>query len=344
MSLADAVATWRLQEGIQLSFYTLYVYYYATTLDEEVASVHPQKWRLGKILFMTLRYLTFVIILLDLIKNYRTYLVISPTGCKVLLVMYQILRRLVSIAADVSVGLVLCALLGAKKWTFIIIMFFCTVPPVVNLLFNAIGFIQVPGEMCSVLYRPELIKRPFLASPIGRLDIYLGYPCYLVDPKDFAVTKGNLGIEARSYIGFVRTALMFILAIVTAIYRYQHQTGKLLTVLRRDGGLYYLASVLTKLFGAILDTPNLADREDIMASPAYTILISLSQVVVPILAQRLLLNLRSSDHMLETRQVASSLMFAKSDRVATVPEDDIYDLSETTYNERSTPSRQTTSA
>jgi hypothetical protein len=80
------------------------------------------------------------------------------------------------------------------------------VPPVVNLLFNAIGFIQVPGEMCSVLYRPELIKRPFLASPIGRLDIYLGYPCYLVDPKDFAVTKGNLGIEARSYIGFVRTA------------------------------------------------------------------------------------------------------------------------------------------
>jgi hypothetical protein len=45
---------------------------------------------------------------------------------------------------------------------------------------------------------------------------------------------------------------MFILAIVTAIYRYQHQTGKLLTVLRRDGGLYYLASVC-EYFGVLVD-------------------------------------------------------------------------------------------
>lgn len=68
----------------------------------------------------------------------------------------------------------------------------------------------------------------------------LGYPCYLNSNEDFLNTPAGLGRNARAYVNFARTILLMLLAIATLVIRYRAQRGRLIHVIRRDGGLYYL--------------------------------------------------------------------------------------------------------
>ncbi|TEB28625.1 hypothetical protein FA13DRAFT_774479 [Coprinellus micaceus] len=83
-ALAEAVAMWRMQEYIMVSFFCLYVCYYVTTLAEEVSIILPQKWNRGKTLYLIIRHGTLVYIALQLSRDWRNYFVMSPAGIQYL--------------------------------------------------------------------------------------------------------------------------------------------------------------------------------------------------------------------------------------------------------------------
>lgn len=89
----------------------------------------------------------------------------------------------------------------------------------------------------------------------------MGYPCYVPSSSDWVeLTVSGVGREVRQYVSFITTtclcplfpwihdartdmrlAVLLVLAIVTIAIRYKGHNGKLVQVLRRDGGAYYLA-------------------------------------------------------------------------------------------------------
>ncbi|KAJ3541116.1 hypothetical protein NMY22_g4023 [Coprinellus aureogranulatus] len=334
--LKDAVSTWRMQEYILLSFYTLYVYYCLTTLKEAIATVHSQRWGLGRILFIILRYVTALQISINMATIYRTYFHISPKICKGLAIVSDTSYGIVNLTADVTLGLCLSALLGAKPLYLAIILFLCATYPIVTWIFNLIGNIQIP------------------AQEVGILDTELGYPCYAASSEDFFGTVAGLGRDARTYINFARTAILMMLAIAVFALRYREKSGQLLQVLRRDGGLYYLIVTgmncstafsdapfysnqsplpplqQTRFASAFVYTPAIISSENLESNPAYIVLTGVQEVIVPILAQRLLINMRSVDYM-GSRPLASTLMFASTPEESKGPEEgeECYDMTET---------------
>lgn len=85
-----------------------------------------------------------------------------------------------------------------------------------------------------------LTHDPILALPLDPLREALGYPCYLNSDEDFANTTAGLGRNARGYVNFARTILLMLLAIATLVIRYRRHRGRLIKVICRDGGFYYL--------------------------------------------------------------------------------------------------------
>ncbi|KAJ3528650.1 hypothetical protein NMY22_g9322 [Coprinellus aureogranulatus] len=244
LALADAVAMWRVQEvGLSscskivaqcmtlvqavnqssVPFYAFYVYYVLTTLDEEVAITFPQKWNRGKMLLFIIRYGTVVFIAFELSRNYRDYLVVSPSTCKGWLIAYDALFYLVAVSCDAVLALCLGALLQVNQLYLLAIFILSIGPRIIGGIFSVVSDIQYPAE------------------PVSDLDREMGYPCYLPSNEIWVESTiwGN-GRDIRSYVNFAGTAVLFLLAGATMILRYKGHNGQLIKVLRRDGGLYYL--------------------------------------------------------------------------------------------------------
>ncbi|TEB36983.1 hypothetical protein FA13DRAFT_1091924 [Coprinellus micaceus] len=236
--LETAIASWRTQEYIALPFFTLYLHYCISTMEEEVARVHPQKRWTGKIIFYIVRYGTILYIILDLHTSYRTYLQISPVGCKILFITNSSIKKLIAVTADVTMGLCVSALLGARQMYFIFIILLCAALPLVTFGLQLRGYILISAE------------------PTSTIDNELGYPCYLPDPEAQKATwpGGSLGVF--TYLSFARAALLTLLAAVTAFTRYKANGGQLLNVIGRDGGIYYLSTAGVLLSAAIINTPG----------------------------------------------------------------------------------------
>ncbi|KAJ3521208.1 hypothetical protein NMY22_g12410 [Coprinellus aureogranulatus] len=359
--LKDAVSTWRMQEYIlcaNVSFWsypltltpeqyrsTPYTYITASQLSKKlsIATVHSQRWGLGRILFIILRYVTALQISINMATIYRTYFHISPKICKGLAIVSDTSYGIVNLTADVTLGLCLSALLGAKPLYLAVILFLCATYPIVTWIFNLIGNIQIP------------------AQEVGILDTELGYPCYAASSEDFFGTVAGLGRDARTYINFARTAILMMLAIAVFALRYREKSGQLLQVLRRDGGLYYLIVTsmncptafsdapfysnqstpsATRFASAFVYTPAIISSENLESNPAYIVLTGVQEVIVPILAQRLLINMRSVDYM-GSRPLASTLMFASTPEESKGPEEgeECYDMTETSQLPPSSSSR-----
>ncbi|TEB24893.1 hypothetical protein FA13DRAFT_1738907, partial [Coprinellus micaceus] len=146
---------------------------------------------------------------------------------------------------------------------------------VVNLGMEVYGLWRLPAKRSSLL------------------DEYLGYPCYAFHSQ--WLTEGSthvLGNSIRLYFALATTAIVLITAIATLYLRYRGGQGRLVQVIQRDGGAYCLTIAAVMSLTGINEGP---------AASGFNFLI-------PILAQRLLINLRKAVNM-GTWSYASSLLF-----------------------------------
>ncbi|KAJ3540065.1 hypothetical protein NMY22_g4460 [Coprinellus aureogranulatus] len=103
--------------------------------------------------------------------------------------------------------------------------------------------------------------------------------------------------------------VIFLFAGATLIILYKGRKGRLVQVLQRDGGLYYIASASIGLIVAITRTPAIVAVGALDPSP-ISMFVNVSQYVgIPILAQRLMINIRKTDYV-GSRPIASKLLFA----------------------------------
>ncbi|TEB21339.1 hypothetical protein FA13DRAFT_1799994 [Coprinellus micaceus] len=110
-----------------------------------------------------------------------------------------------------------------------------------------------------------------------------------------------------SYIKTV-LALLGIFALVT---RYRGHSGDLVKVIRRDSGLHYLSLLVVGLTSAVIQTRAVIATTELDSSPVSVLLDLTNMVVIPMLAQRLLINMRKVDYM-GSDPVATKLLFAHS--------------------------------
>ncbi|TEB28641.1 hypothetical protein FA13DRAFT_1793808 [Coprinellus micaceus] len=291
-ALADTVTIWRMQEYIYIAFYCFYVYYVLTTIDEEVSVILPQKWNRGKMLYMIIRHAEVLYIAVQLTAEYRNYFSIPLASCKVMLFMYKFLDLLVTTTCDFSLGLCLSALLQGRKLSVMVTLSLSCALPIVDAIFILVAIVQ---------FRPE---------PIYGLPAELGYPCPYASPAQWAEqTIAYVGREIRGYLTLCTTILLFGLGALTLVVRYKGQGGRLLRVLRRDGGIHYMSLLVLRLLNAIVYTPAVISMPNLDSNPVFHFLNAATDVVIPILAQRLLINMRKIDYM-GSQPIASKLLFA----------------------------------
>ncbi|TEB28628.1 hypothetical protein FA13DRAFT_774572 [Coprinellus micaceus] len=249
-ALADAVAGWRLQECVYISFFCLYVYYVLTTMAEDVSIILPQKWNRGKTLHMTIRYGLIVFIAVQLISE--NYFLISPNACKALFIIWNLFNFVVKLTCNFTLGICLGALLQTNTlYLAAIVVLSCGVT-LVNAVISVVSTIQYPAE------------------PISPLDAELGYPCVVPSGEQWsALTIAYTGRDVRAYVNLVTTTLLSLMGVITLAVRYRGQGGRLIQVLRRDGGVYYLSLLAIRLAEAIVRTPTVVSVSALDGSPAY---------------------------------------------------------------------------
>ncbi|TEB21510.1 hypothetical protein FA13DRAFT_98796 [Coprinellus micaceus] len=291
-ALTDTVAMWRMQEYILIPWYCFYVYYFLTTMAEEVSVIRPQRWNRGKALYMTIRYAMLVYIVIQLTREYRNYIAIPPKSCKALLIGYDLAIGLVALTCSFSLALCLSALVQLKAIYLVAIIVIDCAKPAMSWIINVTADFQYP------------------AKPTSPLLDELGYPCYYISQKEWSEnTIGHAGQDVRAYLSLAATTIMFLLGIAAFFVRYKGQGSPLIQVLRRDGGLYYMSMLAYRMLMAIFLTPQVVSISGRDANMAYILLLGAGLALNPILAQRLLINMRKVDYI-GSQPVASKLLFA----------------------------------
>ncbi|KAJ3530831.1 hypothetical protein NMY22_g8412 [Coprinellus aureogranulatus] len=289
-ALKLSVWTWRMQEYILIPFYAFYVYYVLTTFDEEVAIIHHQRWNRGKLLFFSIRYGTVGYIALHLLRDHRTYLLIDPPGCKALLVI-QNSAPYVSHLSTKNADAEVLPSHGIREEVAVR----CGYRSLSRRTSSGPGFLRLLH--CIFVY----------AKPLSELDKELGYTCYGPSPRRWPTA---IGLDIRRYASFAATTVLLVLAVICVVVRYKGHSGRLVNIIRRDGGLYYLAVAGVRFTQSIMDTPTIT-RARPLSNEGLMVLDGMSNIIVPILAQRLMINLRKADYI-GSQPMASKLLFAAS--------------------------------
>ncbi|KAJ3529338.1 hypothetical protein NMY22_g9037 [Coprinellus aureogranulatus] len=224
--------------------------------------------------------------------DFRNYFVVTPAICKIWMLFCDAFHLLYSCSCDAALALCIGALLQAKGLYLAGIMMISIGPRIVSSIISLIADIQYPAE------------------PVSDFDKELGYPCYMPSGEQWdEFTIAYIGRDIQSYIGFVTTAVLSLLAGVALVVRYRGHNGRLVQVLRRDGGLYYIALAGIRFGLAIVRTPAILAMSQLLSNPGYILMLVLSYIGIPILAQRLMINLRKTDYI-GSRPIASKLLFA----------------------------------
>ncbi|KAF6741806.1 hypothetical protein DFP72DRAFT_1054672 [Ephemerocybe angulata] len=269
--LSSTVSIWIAQDYISLGFYCFYGYYYLTTLGEEISTMWPQRWRTGKILFLLLRYTVIAYSILGLLNELRVQTVFSLEVCSALWMGKAVLYRIYSFASDLVLILCLHALLGAKRRYLALL--------VASLTAFTLG---------EIIPQAAYIEQGSRASPIDPLDEGLGYAC----TYGWAFTaEARRGDKVAIYLAVGQAAWMSALAVTILYVRFRQTRGGALTkILWRDGGLYFLSVTAIRL--GISITVALKPRKYNIPNAINS---GLQTVVIPVLACRLLLNMRKSE-------------------------------------------------
>ncbi|KAJ3536803.1 hypothetical protein NMY22_g5874 [Coprinellus aureogranulatus] len=252
--------------------YTALIYHYITTIDQEVEHIWSQpRWKLGKIFFLTTRYSALIVMAHDLhaeLRQAKPFVGISVART----------------SAEATLWLCLYALLEGKlRYFYLMVLMLVGFTIPIQVLQNISTFAQKP-------------------IPLGPLDEYLGFPCSFLPPEHM-----NWYIVA-AYLSFTRTLVATVLGLVTFTVRYRKQRNNLLKVIKREGGLYLLSSLVLKFVDGLKATPNVTIEDK------YDIAWGLSWLLINVFAERLLLSMKQVDHP-GTRAVISTLVFNVEDEL-----------------------------
>ncbi|RXW16541.1 hypothetical protein EST38_g9315 [Candolleomyces aberdarensis] len=254
-----------------------------------VNRIWSHKPNVGKFLFLTTRYAPIVAIICNLLTNFRLYWRIGNKGCMALDVIHSVMDLIAASAAEATLLLCLYALLDVKRVWFYVLM-------IGSFAFTVTILILEATDISHQRVLPhQLLPKHWQG---------LGYPCYFDSSRQSPIIYGLV-----AYISFTRTALAALLGIATFLHRYRRSRSSMLKVIKREGGIYYLSTILLRLIDAIIRTPNMPIVIDPADAVTLAIAIySLRVLAIPILANRLLLNMRKVNEI-NANTLISTMLF-----------------------------------
>ncbi|TEB21706.1 hypothetical protein FA13DRAFT_94854 [Coprinellus micaceus] len=221
---------WHIQRFTQPAMF----YHYVLTLDDEVSQIWPQPaWKMGKILFLGTRYTGIVYMACILIFTWPNTYEISVPVCDALCVVMNVTGMLTRTFPEAAVWLCLYALLGGKpKYFYLLVTAFLglTVPAIVLNGMNVLGQRAIPRTA---------------------LDHALGYPCNFI-----AFPRPDLSATSF-YIVFSRASLALVVGLSTLLTRYRKQKHNLIRIIRREGGIYCVSTLILMFLSGLAFTPGI---------------------------------------------------------------------------------------
>ncbi|KAF6744804.1 hypothetical protein DFP72DRAFT_857107 [Ephemerocybe angulata] len=274
-------------EYIFVGFYTFFFYYYATTVAMEVKLMWPRKWHWGKVLFLANRYLPMLTYIANLssgwqlasfytshaeafIARFRVYIILSPKACAVLVKIFTIAHyRVYGFSAEMT---------AIRQG------------------------LTLGANLIQISYFSEGLR----TLPLSELDRELGYAC------TWAQRVSPVSSNKNAIAGYISLAKAVYVPWHSSFfwcgYRKRAGTFGLFHVLRRDSGVYILSLAVPlaiRLGAAVVGAFQL--RLGWMSLPGH-ILDLLNCAVVPVLANRLLLNMWKTEDP-DVRKTVSSILF-----------------------------------
>lgn len=193
-------------------------------------------YKLGKILFYTTRVAMVMFIVAITFSEIPTYATIDPKTCFVLGGMRGVCNRVISASSEAIFWLCLYALLGGRKAFFAPLL----------ILFLAFHI------SINVAYWYPKTNWSYHAIPQSKMDAELGYACtwsYLSSSLHPPTQrKLALAVQLLSIAKMIVTLAMTLGAMFVA---YKGQRGKLITVIRREGAIFYLVSLAVLLLASL---------------------------------------------------------------------------------------------
>ncbi|KAF6748794.1 hypothetical protein DFP72DRAFT_1073889 [Ephemerocybe angulata] len=268
------------QNSIILSSTVALLYYYMTTFDQEVTYIWRSSNRtLGKWLYLSTRYFNIVATVVYLYASFP----ITTTNlsvCDSVDMAYWVFTLLGTFCAEGILWLCLYALLQGPrmpqiKW-FIAAFLMAYVAPLVTL---------------AAVYRSS-----FTAILPPRLqDEAVGRCFYGFGQQELWMTG--------AYLRSAWAAFIMCIAIMTFMKRWRlNPSGRLVSVIRREGASYYLSAAALTLLWAIATLPSVNGMDP------YAIFPALRRLLVPIFADRLILKMREISDP-QTFATVSALIF-----------------------------------
>ncbi|KAF6747392.1 hypothetical protein DFP72DRAFT_1149210 [Ephemerocybe angulata] len=274
--------------------HTIYVYYYTTTLSEEVNIMWPQNWRTGKILYLFIRYvpLFFMATVLDL----HEFVAGLPDN-----ILASEAQPPTKSAMSPVVALLIClfALLNARR-------------SYVGLLVAIYTALTLGDSIPSLRYGEYLSR----ALPLSQVERELGYSCTWAGVSSSDIVLAN---KKAGYVALAKAISLYIFSV-----RYRKQTGTLFETVRRDSGIYILSFVglsalrlgtalaVTLRIENDLNLPGYAFSMYVPDSnrmvPGHSSPPSMFQTAIPVLACRLLVEIRKTEDP-AVRTAISSILF-----------------------------------
>ncbi|RXW22033.1 hypothetical protein EST38_g3816 [Candolleomyces aberdarensis] len=259
---ANLVAIYKVCDYIAVSAQTICGCDYLGTLTEEVALIWPEKWGLGKILFLITRYSLLLKIVTYSLVGLPMSQKLPLKACDDLWIATNVLTLIVTYSSTGTMLVCLYALLGPNLIRFYVFTgaylgFFITT---IVLMSNDLRWTAYEeGDTLAFAY---------------------GYSCSVSPSRPIFVQVSNWTI-------FAREAAMFLLSAFVLIARWRKVGGSVSKVVRRDGGILYLTACSISLLRVIFLTPGFPVQD-------YTVLAWARAVLCPMLANRLLINLRKA--------------------------------------------------
>ncbi|TEB21702.1 hypothetical protein FA13DRAFT_94625 [Coprinellus micaceus] len=267
ISLLPVYEALQISQFAQLPTIAALLYHYVFTLDDEVSQIWPQPtWKTGKILFLAIRYTGIVYMTSLLAVNWPHHHEFSVPlqGCEALGVLVTLAVMLTRTFAEAALWLCLYALLGGKPKYFYLL---------------AIGFLVLTIPAVVLTGMGLMSQR---AIPRNILDSLLGYPCSFLPPQRHLLAIG-------SYIVLARASLALVVGLVILFVRYRKQNHNLIKVIRQEGGIFYISTLILMFFSCLTVTPRSPVKD------SYNIVSSLKTLFVYVFADRLLLRLKKVD-------------------------------------------------
>ncbi|KAF6749974.1 hypothetical protein DFP72DRAFT_1173273 [Ephemerocybe angulata] len=271
--------------------------YYLSTYDLEITKIWPQPtWKLGRLLFLGMRYSNVLAYALACIHSTGNHAKLGVRTCSIVRNSAQALEVLNVTCAEVTFWICLYALLGGGRK--------CR-----RILGVAFLIFFLPIQILDGMWRFQVSSIPLSQAPIPSA---LGYPCAFEDQVDFKL------YAITGFIGMARSLLVLSGTLIVQA-RWASPSGTesplVVSIIRREGLGYYLS--VTVLYCSIGLSINISS---IQHAQTWDIVDKLCKLAYPIFADRLLLRMQTVDNP-EAQDVVSALIFDLS--VAYGPELDL---------------------